>query len=30
MGDTPNTSLGASAASFPPASIEVHPEDYAQ
>ena len=30
MGDTPNTSLGSTAASFPPASIEVHPEDYSK
>lgn len=28
MGDTPNTSLGAAASSFPPASIDVHPEDF--
>jgi predicted alpha-1,2-mannosidase len=28
MGDTPNTSLGASPASLPPASIHVHPEDF--
>ena len=28
MGDTPNTSLGSAAASFPPDSIDVHPEDY--
>jgi predicted alpha-1,2-mannosidase len=27
MGDTPNTSLGASVDSFPPSSIDVHPED---
>ena len=27
MGETPNTSLGAEASSFPPASIDVHPED---
>jgi hypothetical protein len=27
MGDTPNTSLGTAAASLPPASIDVHPED---
>jgi predicted alpha-1,2-mannosidase len=30
MGGTPNTSLGSAAASFPPASIEVHPEDYSK
>jgi len=30
MGDTPNTSLGAAAASLPPASIDVHPEDLSQ
>jgi predicted alpha-1,2-mannosidase len=30
MGDTPNSSLGSAAASFPPASIEVHPEDYSK
>jgi putative alpha-1,2-mannosidase len=29
MGDTPNTQLGAAAASFPPDSLTVHPEDYA-
>ncbi len=28
MGNVPNTSLGAAAASFPPASLNVHPEDY--
>jgi predicted alpha-1,2-mannosidase len=28
MGDTPNTSFGVSANSFPPASMDVHPEDY--
>ncbi len=28
--DTPNTSLGASATSFPPESMDVHPEDNAQ
>jgi predicted alpha-1,2-mannosidase len=28
MGDTPNTSLGTAAESFPPASISVHPEDF--
>jgi predicted alpha-1,2-mannosidase len=27
MGDTPNTSLGTATSSFPPASIDVHPED---
>jgi hypothetical protein len=30
MGDTPNTSLGSAPSSFPPASISVHPEDYAK
>lgn len=30
MGDTPNTSLGSADTSFPPASIEVHPEDYSK
>jgi putative alpha-1,2-mannosidase len=30
MGDTPNTSLGTAASSFPPASIDVHPEDFIQ
>ncbi|HEV3445204.1 MAG TPA: GH92 family glycosyl hydrolase [Gemmataceae bacterium] len=30
MGDTPNTSLGTAAESFPPASINVHPEDFSQ
>lgn len=30
MGDTPNTSLGSAPASFPPASISTHPEDYAK
>jgi predicted alpha-1,2-mannosidase len=30
MGDTPNTSLGSDPSSFPPASISVHPEDYAK
>jgi predicted alpha-1,2-mannosidase len=30
MGDTPNTSLGSAVANFPPASIEVHPEDYSK
>jgi predicted alpha-1,2-mannosidase len=29
MGNTPNTSLGADAANFPPASLTVHPEDLA-
>jgi len=28
MGDTPNTQLGVAAASFPPDSLTVHPEDY--
>jgi len=28
MGDTPNLSLGANAASFPPASVSVNPADY--
>lgn len=28
MGDTPNTTLGAAPASFPPASIDVHSEDF--
>lgn len=28
MGDTPNMSLGSSAKSLPPASMDVHPEDY--
>ncbi|HEY1903513.1 MAG TPA: GH92 family glycosyl hydrolase [Terracidiphilus sp.] len=28
MGNTPNTSLGAAPASFPPASIDVNPEDF--
>ena len=28
MGDTPNLSLGATPASLPPASIDVHPEDF--
>ncbi len=27
MGDTPNTSLGSAHASFPPDSMDVHPED---
>ena len=30
MGDTPNLSLGSSAKSLPPASMDVHPEDYVQ
>ena len=30
MGDTPNTSLGTTASSFPPASIDVHPEDFSK
>jgi len=29
MGDTPNRTLGASPATFPPTSIDVHPESYA-
>ena len=29
MGDTPNTTLGAGSNSRPPASIDVHPEDFA-
>jgi predicted alpha-1,2-mannosidase len=28
MGDVPNTTLGATAPTFPPASLTVHPEDY--
>jgi len=28
MGDTPNTSLGSSSDSFPPASLKIHPENY--
>ncbi len=28
MGDTPNTSLGAAASSFPPTSMDVRPEDF--
>jgi predicted alpha-1,2-mannosidase len=28
MSDTPNTSLGADPATFPPASMSIHPEDY--
>lgn len=28
MGDTPNTSLGSEPDSFPPASINIHPETY--
>jgi predicted alpha-1,2-mannosidase len=28
MGDTPNTALGAAPASLPPASIDVHPDDF--
>jgi predicted alpha-1,2-mannosidase len=28
MGDTPNSSLGTATASLPPASMDVHPEDY--
>jgi putative alpha-1,2-mannosidase len=27
MGDTPNTSLGTAPSSFPPASMDVHPEE---
>jgi predicted alpha-1,2-mannosidase len=30
MGDAPNTSLGSATAALPPASIEVHPEDYSK
>jgi predicted alpha-1,2-mannosidase len=30
MGDTPNTLLGSSGASLPPASIDIHPEDYSK
>jgi predicted alpha-1,2-mannosidase len=30
MGNTPNTSLGAAPASFPPASIDVNPEDFSK
>jgi predicted alpha-1,2-mannosidase len=30
MGDTPNVSLGAAADSLPPASVNVHPEDFSQ
>ena len=30
MGDTPNRSLGASPASFPPDSVDVHPEDFSK
>ena len=30
MGDTPNILLGTSSSSLPPASIDVHPEDYAK
>ncbi len=30
MGDTPNTSLGVEASSLPPASINVHPEDFSK
>jgi len=30
MGDTPNTSLGVAASSFPPASISVRPEDFSK
>ena len=28
MGDVPNTTLGAAAATFPPDSLTTHPEDY--
>ncbi len=28
MGDTPNTLLGSKPETFPPASMEIHPEDY--
>lgn len=28
MGDTPNTALGAAPANLPPASIDVHPDDF--
>lgn len=28
MGDTPNTTLGASPSTFPPASLTVHPEEF--
>jgi len=30
MGDTPNTSLGTTNASLPPASIDVRPEAYSK
>lgn len=30
MGNTPNKSLGATPNTFPPSSLEVHPEDYAK
>jgi putative alpha-1,2-mannosidase len=30
MGDTPNLSLGTAPASLPPASIDVHPEDFSK
>ena len=30
MSNTPNTSLGAAASSFPPASMDVHPEDFSK
>lgn len=30
MGDSPNRSLGSSSASFPPASLSIHPEDFAK
>jgi putative alpha-1,2-mannosidase len=28
MGNLPNTSLGTAASSLPPASMEIHPEDF--
>ena len=28
MGETPNLSLGSQAASFPPASMDIHPEAF--
>jgi hypothetical protein len=30
MGDTPNTALGVAAGSLPPASIDVHPEEFSK
>jgi predicted alpha-1,2-mannosidase len=30
MGDTPNTALGSAAGSLPPASIDVHPEEFSK